>query len=80
MVCTHPIGAAHETNRLTDTVNDYDNGEDIGVLRSKFMEAARTDDTDRIIVWAGSGVGLMNKIQPAKVIHSHNQSTIVDVK
>lgn len=52
---------------LTATVNEYENGEDIGILRSKFTEAMRTNDTDRIIVWAGSSIGLMNKIQPAKV-------------
>lgn len=50
------------------TVTDYENGVDISVLREKYKEAAAKDDTDRIIVWAGTGVGLMNRTQPAKDI------------
>lgn len=51
----------------TATVDDYERGEDIGVLRSKFQEATRDNDTTRTIVWAGAGVGLMKDVKPAKV-------------
>lgn len=50
------------------TVQDYENGEDIQVLRSKYQEATRDNDTNRVVVWAGIGVGDMNDIKPAKVI------------
>ena len=50
------------------TVRDYENGEDIQILRSKFQEATRDNDVTRAIVWAGTGVGDMNEIKPAKVI------------
>lgn len=48
------------------TVDDYEKGEDIQVLRSKFQEADRNHDISRAIVWAGTGVGDMNDIKPAK--------------
>lgn len=50
------------------TVVDFENGVDIGQLRRKYAEGAKVDDLDRIVVWAGTGVGLMNKVQPAKEI------------
>jgi len=50
------------------TVVDFENGDDIADLREKYMEGVKADDTDRIVTWAGTGVGLMNKIQPAKEI------------
>jgi len=31
------------------------------------MEGVHKGDPDRMVVWAGTGVGLMNTIQPAKV-------------
>jgi nitronate monooxygenase len=40
---------------------------DLKTLRSKYAEGMQNEDTDRIVVWAGAGVGLMNRIQPAKV-------------
>ncbi|EDR05531.1 uncharacterized protein LACBIDRAFT_191118 [Laccaria bicolor S238N-H82] len=50
------------------TVEDYERGEDIQVLRSKLKEASLKDDTSRIVVWAGASVGLVNKIMPAREI------------
>lgn len=50
------------------TVEDFEKGVDIETLRSRYVEGVRKGDTDRIVVWAGAGVGLMNKIQPAKEI------------
>ncbi|TFK39340.1 2-nitropropane dioxygenase [Crucibulum laeve] len=50
------------------TVDDYENGVDIEIIRSKFTEAVQNDDPSRMLIWAGSGVGLMHRIQPAKEI------------
>ncbi|KAG2011483.1 2-nitropropane dioxygenase, variant 2 [Coprinopsis cinerea AmutBmut pab1-1] len=50
------------------TVEDYNRGEDVKILRKKYQEAQEKDDTSRIVVWAGASVGLMNKIQPAKEV------------
>jgi nitronate monooxygenase len=48
-------------------VEDFEKGIDVEVLRSRYHEGAKSDDPDRIVVWAGAGVGMMDKIQPAKV-------------
>lgn len=53
------------------TVEDFDRGEDVNILRTRYKEAALKDDPARIVVWAGSGVGLINKTQSAKVITTH---------
>ncbi|KAG5645731.1 hypothetical protein DXG03_005427 [Asterophora parasitica] len=37
-------------------------------LRRVYADGVRADDPDRMVIWAGAGVGLMNKIQPAKEI------------
>ncbi|KAF8972618.1 2-nitropropane dioxygenase [Flammula alnicola] len=50
------------------TVDDYERGEDMNVIRQKFAEGIRTGDSNRILVWGGSGVGLMTQIKPAKEI------------
>ncbi|RDB20877.1 Nitronate monooxygenase [Hypsizygus marmoreus] len=50
------------------TVEDFEKGVDIDIMRRKFVEGVKNDDPDRILVWAGAGVGLMNRIQPAKEI------------
>ena len=49
------------------TVDDYETGEDLALLKKKFAEGLKSGDTDRILVWAGSGVGLMNQVKPARV-------------
>lgn len=52
----------------TDNVDDFEKGEDLVVLRSKFQEAAaRDNDLSRAIIWAGASVGDMKDIKPAKV-------------
>ena len=48
-------------------MDDFEKGVEIETLRSKYAEGVQKEDTDRIVVWAGTGVGLMNKVQPAKV-------------
>lgn len=50
-----------------DTVADYDAGEDVEVIRSKFQEAVQAGDPNRMLVWAGTGVDRMTRVQPAEV-------------
>ncbi|TEB36487.1 2-nitropropane dioxygenase [Coprinellus micaceus] len=50
------------------TVEDYESGLEASLLRDKYAAAAAKGDTDRIIVWSGTGVGSMTRIQPAKDI------------
>ena len=49
------------------TVDDYEKGEDLDLLKQKYAEGLKGGDSDRIVVWAGSGVGLMNQVKPARV-------------
>jgi nitronate monooxygenase len=49
------------------TVDGYEKGEDLALLKQKYAEGVKGGDTDRILVWAGSGVGLMNHVKPARV-------------
>ncbi|KAF8074766.1 2-nitropropane dioxygenase [Lyophyllum atratum] len=51
-----------------NTVIDFEKGIDIDTLRRKYADGVKADDPNRIVVWAGTGVGLMDKIQPAKEI------------
>ncbi|KAF8159756.1 2-nitropropane dioxygenase, partial [Crassisporium funariophilum] len=57
------------------TVEDYENGVDITVLRDRFAESARNGENNRMVVWAGSGVGLMGVIKPAQdiVVELHEE-------
>ncbi|CAA7269276.1 unnamed protein product [Cyclocybe aegerita] len=50
------------------TVVDYERGTDIAVIQKKLAEAIKTGDNTRMVVWAGSGVGLMTKTMPAQDI------------
>jgi nitronate monooxygenase len=50
------------------TVDDYEKGEDLALLKQKYAEGLKGGDIDRILVWAGSGVGLMNQVKPARDI------------
>lgn len=36
-------------------------------MRARYDEGAKQNDPDRLVIWAGAGVGIMDKIQPAKV-------------
>ncbi|KAL1698754.1 2-nitropropane dioxygenase [Schizophyllum commune] len=51
-----------------DTVADFESGGDHDELRRKYQEALKKNDTSRTIVWAGTGVGLMDTVKPAKDI------------
>jgi hypothetical protein len=57
-------------------VDDYEQGVDVQVLRSKFQEAARQNDMSRAIVWAGAAVGEMKDLKPAKVSSVFHQMKI----
>jgi len=50
------------------TVEDFENKVNIETLKTKFKEGVKNQDPDRIIVWAGTGVGQMNQTQTAKSI------------
>jgi hypothetical protein len=50
-----------------DTVADFDAGEDIGVIKTKFDHGVKQGDPKRMLVWAGEGVAHMTQIQPAEV-------------
>ena len=52
---------------LLDTVADFESGGDHDELRRKYQEALKKNDMSRTIVWAGTGVGLMDTVKPAKV-------------
>jgi len=49
-----------------DTVKDDRNNVDFEVVKKKFAEAVKQGDADRMLVWAGTGVGLMTEIKPAR--------------
>ncbi|KDR67931.1 hypothetical protein GALMADRAFT_257419 [Galerina marginata CBS 339.88] len=69
------------------TVDEYERGEDLSTIREKFANGVQADDSNRIVIWAGSAVGLMNKVMPAqdivKELHEeclaslHNASKLV---
>jgi len=48
-------------------VDEFEGGESLDVIRRKFEEGVREDDPRRMLVWAGTGVGLMKEIKSAKV-------------
>ncbi|KAK7442215.1 hypothetical protein VKT23_016186 [Stygiomarasmius scandens] len=50
---------------LNDIIKDVEAGFDMETRLKKFDESAAAGDTSRLIVWAGAGVGLTNKITPA---------------
>ncbi|KAF8885030.1 2-nitropropane dioxygenase [Infundibulicybe gibba] len=50
------------------TVADFENGIDIETLRDRFNAGVRENNPDRLIVWAGTGIGQMNRVQPASEI------------
>jgi len=49
-------------------VDEFEGGESLDVIRRKFEEGIREDDPGRMLVWAGTGVGLMKEIKSAKTI------------
>lgn len=49
------------------TVQDLESGENVEEVRRKFQEAVKVGDSDRMLVWAGTGVGLMDEVKDAGV-------------
>ena len=49
------------------TVDEFEGGGAFKVIRQKFEKGVREDDPRRMLVWAGTGVGLMTEIKSAKV-------------
>ena len=52
---------------LEGLVNDFEQGVDIDTLRSNFTQSKQRGDPNGIVIWAGTGIGLLNVSQPAKV-------------
>jgi nitronate monooxygenase len=48
-------------------VDEFEMGKAMDVIRQKFEEGVRKGDPERMLVWAGTGVGLMKETKPAKV-------------
>ncbi|KIJ20788.1 hypothetical protein PAXINDRAFT_178408 [Paxillus involutus ATCC 200175] len=59
------------------TVKDLDSGVDIEIVKAKFDEGVRSGDTDRMLVWSGTGVGLISEIKSAKDIVQELHEDIV---
>jgi len=49
-----------------DTVKDVDSGVDIETVKEKFQTGIRDGDPDRMLVWSGTGVGLISEIKGAE--------------
>lgn len=49
------------------TVKDLDDGIQLTDVQRLFKEGVKAGDKDRMLVWAGTGVGLMTEIKPASV-------------
>jgi nitronate monooxygenase len=64
---------------FNDTVKDDDNGVSIEEVRSKFKAGVAKGDAQRMLVWAGTGVGLMTDIKGAKVSCSMREAIISDI-
>ncbi|KAK7030596.1 CBM1 domain-containing protein [Favolaschia claudopus] len=59
------------------TVKDFEAGIDIEELQRKFRDAVKQQDVDRCIVWAGTGVGQMSRVQSAKdIVEELHRETI----
>ncbi|KAK2465628.1 hypothetical protein APHAL10511_002172 [Amanita phalloides] len=50
------------------TVDDFEMGDALDVVRQKFIEGVQKSDPERMLVWAGTGVGLMNETKSARDI------------
>ena len=55
-------------------MNDFEEGKDVKDLRRNYAEGVKTGDVDRIVTWAGAGVGLLSRVQPAMVSDCKNIS------
>jgi nitronate monooxygenase len=55
---------------INDTVTDDDHGVSIDEVRKKFIDGVAKGDIHRMLVWAGTGVGLMTEVKDAKASRS----------
>ncbi|KAL0067142.1 hypothetical protein AAF712_005712 [Marasmius tenuissimus] len=51
---------------INATVRDFDAGAEEDVLVTRYKEAMETKDTNRVVVWSGTGVGLIEDVKPTK--------------
>ncbi|KAG6891617.1 hypothetical protein C0992_002656 [Termitomyces sp. T32_za158] len=56
------------------TVDEFEKGANVEDLQRNYAEGMKTGDIDRIVTWAGASVGLLSRIQPAKVSHAEISS------
>jgi len=52
---------------LEGLVDDFEQGVDINTLQSNFTQSKQRADPNGLVIWAGTGIGLLNMTQPAKV-------------
>jgi nitronate monooxygenase len=64
---------------FNDTVKDDNQGISIVEIKRKFTAGVANDDAHRMLVWAGTGVGLMGEIKDAKVSRSMRQAITSDI-
>ena len=48
-------------------VERFENGEDVESIREMFLKDTREGNPEGMLVWSGTGVGLINQIEPAAV-------------
>lgn len=59
-------------------MDEFEKGTNVEDLRRNYAEGIKTGDIDRIVTWAGASVGLLSKVQPAKVGHAIISSNLFD--
>ncbi|XP_006462105.1 hypothetical protein AGABI2DRAFT_136944 [Agaricus bisporus var. bisporus H97] len=52
----------------TVSVDDYERGDDISVLRAKLQDSQKSGDMSRAVIWAGTGYSLVKELKPAKEV------------
>jgi len=53
---------------FNDTVKDDDDGVSIDEVKKNYAEGVAKGDAHRMLVWAGTGVGLMTEVKGAKAV------------
>ena len=52
---------------LEGLVDDFEKGVNISILQSNFTQSQQRGDPNGMVIWAGTGIGLLNMAKPAKV-------------
>jgi nitronate monooxygenase len=55
-----------------------ESGADIAQIKEEVAEGARRGDPSSVITWAGTGVGPLSRLQPAKVRNGLSPSLVMD--